>query len=147
MNLTIGAMNQDVDTFLETSSDEQGCVQNGVNVSEPAARLDTVNEGGHGRSLELASFQQFRQATTHYVNILNAAKLELDVFIEVLIFVAFSSRSVGHCVDLVKRDCIKFTSWMVRSIGNCVSAVTHSWPGIYDVHELGIGIGLYDTVQ
>jgi hypothetical protein len=71
-----------------------------MNVTEPATRLDTVNKGSHGRSLEFTGFQQFRQTATHHMNVFNAAKLKFDVFIEILILVAFASGSIGHSVYL-----------------------------------------------
>lgn len=69
-------------------------------MAEPAARLDTIDKGGHGRSFEFTGFQQLRQTASHDMNILNATKLEFDVLVEILIFITFASGSVGHRVYL-----------------------------------------------
>ena len=49
------------------------------------------------------TFHDLLETGAHDVNVLNAHKLELDIRVEVLVLISFSSRPVGHGVYLRPR--------------------------------------------
>lgn len=46
------------------------------------------------------TFQQFLQAAPHYVDVFDADKLEADVGVVVLVFVAFTCCPISQCIQL-----------------------------------------------
>ena len=99
---TVRAVNQDVDSVVQAACHRQRSVQNGVNVPQPSAGMHSAEESVHRWRLKLASFQHLSQAATHHVDVLDTAKLELDVLVKVLVLVALASRPIRHGVDLNK---------------------------------------------
>lgn len=71
-----------------------------MNVTEPSAGLDAADEGGHGRSFQFEGFEQLGQTASHDVNVFNAAELEFNILVKVLVLVAFTGGPVSHGVDL-----------------------------------------------
>lgn len=72
-----------------------------MNVTEPTAGLDAADEGGHGRSFQFAGFEQLGQTASHDVNVFNAAELEFNILVKVLVLVAFAGGPVSHGIDLI----------------------------------------------
>ena len=96
--------------------DEEARLQHRLNVLQPLALVNSLQEVLHGVNLQLAGLYQLAKGVSHDVNVLNPLEHELGVGVERLRLVTFATGPVGHGIDL--------------------------GPGVHDVKEVGAGIDL-----
>ena len=96
----IRAVNHSAHATGQGLRDEETRLQHSLDMLEPPALVNALEEVLHGVYLQLTRFYQLTEGVPHDVDVLYSFEHELGVGIEGLRFVAFPPGPVGHGVDL-----------------------------------------------